>query len=346
MRMAFIVFDEMTTLDLAGFLNAVTWLKKKGLAEGLEWDYCSNREEITDDRGMAIKANRVLPDLSEYDLLFIPGGKGTRQLVHNHSFIRWLESARPVEYKVSVCTGALLLGAAGLIRERAVTTNPLALDEVRPYCRRVERARYMRDGNVFTGGGITTSVDVGLFFVESVFGREAAEEIQRLMDYPYYQVPSSGSGRSCQTVSDKLKLLGIELPAALQPAGKYANVVRVNNLLFVSGKGPSGHCKGKLGSDYTTEEGYRLARDTAIQILAVLQSACGTLEKIKRVVKVQGFVNAVPEFEEHHLVLNGCSDLLLDVFGDQGAHARSVLGAASVRDNLPIIVDSIFEIEE
>ncbi|MNZ80589.1 hypothetical protein D3C78_992310 [compost metagenome] len=77
----------------------------------------------------------------------------------------------------------------------------------------------------------------------------------------------------------------------------------------------------------------------------MLKSALGSLDQVKRVVKVQGFVNAIPEFEEHHKVLNGYSDLMLEVFGEKGMHARSVFGAVSVRDNLPIIVDSIFQVE-
>ncbi|QUL56388.1 RidA family protein [Paenibacillus tritici] len=148
-----------------------------------------------------------------------------------------------------------------------------------------------------------------------------------------------------QTVMDRLEALGIVLPNASEPAAKYANFVEVNGLLFVSGKGPSGKPSGKLGIDYTTDEGYQFARQTGIEILAVLNSALGSLEKVKRVVKIQGFINADPYFEEHHKVLNGCSDLMLDVFGEKGIHARSVLGAVSLRDNLPVIVDSIFEIE-
>lgn len=149
-----------------------------------------------------------------------------------------------------------------------------------------------------------------------------------------------------QTIAQRLETLGIVLPVASEPAAKYANYVKVNGLLFVSGKGPSGSPKGKLGKDYTTQEGYQFARLAGIEILAVLLSAAGSLDHVKRVVKLQGFVNAVPEFEEHHKVLNGCSDVMLDVFGEKGKHARSVFGAVSVRDNLPIIVDSIFEIEE
>jgi enamine deaminase RidA (YjgF/YER057c/UK114 family) len=148
------------------------------------------------------------------------------------------------------------------------------------------------------------------------------------------------------TIEEKLKSLGIVLPNASNPAATYSNFVIVNGLMFVSGKGPSGNPKGKLGMEYTTEQGYDFARNTGIEVIAVLKDALGSLDKVKRVVKVQGFVNAEPSFEEHHKVLNGFSDLMLEVFGDKGNHARSVLGAVSVRDNLPIIVDSIFEVEE
>jgi enamine deaminase RidA (YjgF/YER057c/UK114 family) len=155
-----------------------------------------------------------------------------------------------------------------------------------------------------------------------------------------------GSTMTEQSAVNRLSALGIVLPEASEPAAKYANYVQVNNLLFLSGKGPSGNPKGKLGKEYTTEEGYRFARLAGIEVLAVLQSALGSLDRVKRVVKIQGFVNASSDYEEHHKVLNGCSDLMLDVFGDKGLHARSVFGAVSVRNNLPIIIDSVFEIEE
>lgn len=147
-------------------------------------------------------------------------------------------------------------------------------------------------------------------------------------------------------IEDRLESLGITLPNASNPAASYTNFVIVNGLMFVSGKGPTGNPKGKLGSDYNTVDGYEFARQTGIEVLAVLKDALGSLVKVKKVVKVQGFVNAEPYFEEHHKVLNGFSELMNEVFGDEGVHARSVFGAVSVRDNLPIIVDSIFEVEE
>ncbi|MFF2888685.1 RidA family protein [Paenibacillus sp. NPDC057967] len=147
------------------------------------------------------------------------------------------------------------------------------------------------------------------------------------------------------TPMDRLQSLGIVLPEASKPAARYANYVLSGSLLFISGKGPSGKPKGKLGIDYTTEEGCRYAWLAGLEVLAVLMEALGSLNKVKRVVKIQGFVNAGPDFEEHHKVLNGCSDLMLDIFGDRGLHARSVHGASSLRNNLPVIIDSVFEIE-
>ncbi|WP_308640093.1 DJ-1/PfpI family protein [Paenibacillus silvisoli] len=185
--MAFILFDGMTTLDLAGFHNAVTWLKKREIVEELEWEYCGDKQEVTDDRGMTIKANRVMPDLSGYDLVFIPGGMATRQLIHKCEFVAWIQTAKSVPFKVSVCTGALIWGAAGVLQDKKATTNPLALELLEPFCKEVVQARAVRDGDVFTSGGITASIDLGLFVVETLTNKETAQEVQTWMDYPYYQ---------------------------------------------------------------------------------------------------------------------------------------------------------------
>jgi enamine deaminase RidA (YjgF/YER057c/UK114 family) len=150
------------------------------------------------------------------------------------------------------------------------------------------------------------------------------------------------------SIEARLAELGIILPKASTPAAMYSNVVQVDTLLFVAGKGASHYqgepLKGKLGREYTTREGYQFARLAGIEILAVLHEAYG-LEQIQRVVKLQGFVNATEDFEEHHKVMDGCSELMFEVFEERGAHARSVLGAVSLRGNLPIVVDSIFELK-
>ncbi|MEC0127433.1 RidA family protein [Paenibacillus pabuli] len=147
-------------------------------------------------------------------------------------------------------------------------------------------------------------------------------------------------------IQTRLDELGIVLPQASAPAAKYANAVIVNGIMYVSGKGPDTRERGKHGETFTTEQGYDFARNAAIEVLAVVQEVLGSLDRVKRVVKVQGVINAAESYEEHHKVLNGFSDLMLDVFGEQGVHARSVFGAVSVRDNLPLIIDSIFQVEE
>jgi enamine deaminase RidA (YjgF/YER057c/UK114 family) len=151
------------------------------------------------------------------------------------------------------------------------------------------------------------------------------------------------------SIDDRLAELGIRLPKASNPSANYTNCVEVGDLLFVSGKGPLALAdgslpKGKLGSTYTTEQGYQFARSVGLDILAAVRLALGDLGRVRRVVRLQGFVNATAEFEQHPKVLDGCSDLMVEVFGAKGVHARSVLGAVSLRANLPIIVESLFEI--
>ena len=148
-------------------------------------------------------------------------------------------------------------------------------------------------------------------------------------------------------IEQRLKDLGLVLPEASDPQANYTNCVRTGNLLYVSGKGPTTGLSevpnGKLGDQYTVEQGYEFAKATGLDILAVVKLELGSLEKVTRVVKLQGFVNATSDFQQHPKVLDGCSDLMAQVFAEKGVHARSVFGANSVRGNLPIIIDSIFE---
>ena len=151
------------------------------------------------------------------------------------------------------------------------------------------------------------------------------------------------------SIDARLAALGLSLPTASQPQGSYTNCVQTGNLLFVAGKGPvSGLATppvGKLGAQFSVEEGYQFARLTGLDILAAVKLELGSLDRVSRVVKLQGFINATADFEQHPKVLDGCSDLMAEVFGDRGVHARSVFGAQSVRGNLPLIIDSIFEVQ-
>ena len=152
------------------------------------------------------------------------------------------------------------------------------------------------------------------------------------------------------SVEQRISALGLTLQKASNPQESYANCATTGNLIYVSGKGPvaglSRAPRGKLGKEYSVDEGYELAKLTGLDILAAVKLEIGSLESVARVLKIRGVINATEGFEEHPKVLDGCSDLFAQVFGERGVHARSVFGAASVRGNLPLVIDSIFEIAQ
>jgi enamine deaminase RidA (YjgF/YER057c/UK114 family) len=146
----------------------------------------------------------------------------------------------------------------------------------------------------------------------------------------------------------RLKQLGIELPQAPPPVANYVNAVRAGKLLFLAGKGPSAvdglRPAGKLGREFNLEQGYKFARSTGLALLAVMRSELGSLDRVKRVVKLLGMVNAVPEFTDQPKVINGCSDLLVEVFGERGRHARSAVGMGSLPNGIPVEIEVIVEV--
>ncbi len=141
----------------------------------------------------------------------------------------------------------------------------------------------------------------------------------------------------------RLKELGITLAPVTPPMANYVNAVRTGNLLFLAGKGP-GPVKGKLGLEFSADQGYQHARAVGLALLAVMKTELGTLDKVKRVVKVLGMVNAVPEFTDHPRVINGCSDLFVEVFGEAGKHARSAVGMGSLPMGIPVEIEVIVEV--
>ena len=147
----------------------------------------------------------------------------------------------------------------------------------------------------------------------------------------------------------RLKELGIELGTVSQPVANYVNAVRTGNLLFLAGKGPrpenGKRPSGKVGRDYTVEQAYQHARTVGLDLLAVMRAELGSLDKVKRVVKVLGMVNAVPEFADHPKVINGCSDLFVEILGERGKHARSAVGMGSLPMGIPVEIECIVEVE-
>jgi enamine deaminase RidA (YjgF/YER057c/UK114 family) len=149
------------------------------------------------------------------------------------------------------------------------------------------------------------------------------------------------------SVYDKLKELNITLPPVATPAAAYVPFVRTGNLVFVSGHIARREGKpwvGQLGKTMQTEEGKQAARQIAIDLMGTLQAAVGDLNQVKRIVKLLGLVNSSPDFTEHHLVVNGASELLGQVFGDKGAHARSAFGVAQIPTGACVEIELIAEV--
>jgi len=148
----------------------------------------------------------------------------------------------------------------------------------------------------------------------------------------------------------RLVELGITLPEPPSPVANYVNGVRTGNLIFLAGKGPKRadgtEIHGKLGRDLSIEQGYEGARLTAINQMAVLKSMLGNLDRVVRVVKVLGMVNSDPEFVEQPAVINGFSDLIVEVFGDRGRHARAAVGMASLPRGQAVEIEMIVEVRD
>ncbi len=185
MKIGFVVFNGITFLDLIGFYDVIYRLNLFEQTKGTTWDFCGLSEEITDELGLAIKVNKIRPELSAYDLIFVPGGMGTRKLRSDENFIGWLRQAADVRYIVSVCTGSLLIGAAGFLTGKKATTHPSAYELLEPYCQEVMNARIVKDGNLITAGGVSTSIDLALYLVELFVNKEAVETVKKQIDYPY-----------------------------------------------------------------------------------------------------------------------------------------------------------------
>ena len=154
---------------------------------------------------------------------------------------------------------------------------------------------------------------------------------------------------AAQTPEENLKKMNIQLPKSGNPIANYVNAVKTGNLVFLSGKGPQKEngefIKGKLGDSVTIQQGYEAARLTAINQLSVLKELLGDLSKVKRIVKVNAFVNSTSNFYEQPKVVNGFSDLMVQVFGEKGKHARTALSVNTLPLNMVLEVELVVEVE-
>ncbi len=151
-----------------------------------------------------------------------------------------------------------------------------------------------------------------------------------------------------QTIEDRLLQLGITLPPLPAAMANYLPFTLAGNLLYVSGQGPKTQdgdwVRGQVGKDLTVQQAYEAARLTGIQILAVANGALGSLSRVKRILKVNGFVNSGSEFRDHPAVINGCSDLFVELLGDVGRHARAAIGVSSLPQGIAVEIEAILEV--
>lgn len=187
MKTAFVIYNDMTALDFIGAFDPLCRLKSMGVMESFLWSICSFTDKVIDSNGL-----RIIPDISKkpldgYDLIIVPGGYGSRRLCLDGGFINWLRTAQGSKIIASVCSGSLLLGAAGFLKGKRATTHQGAFHELEKYCSVVSHDRIVDEGDIITAGGVSASIDLGLYLCEKLAGPEARGKIQRQMDYPYYK---------------------------------------------------------------------------------------------------------------------------------------------------------------
>ena len=183
-QIAYILYDGLTMLDFIGFYDPISRLRSMGYLPALVWDTCAFHSIVRDHFELSLHPDQVRNDLSVYDMIYVPGGFGTRKLLQDTAFLSWLAGASQVPWKVSVCTGSLLLGAAGMLQGKKATTHFDEYDQLKPYCSEVLRDRLVQDGQTITGGAVASALDLGLYICERLAGAEAREAIQSRMAYP------------------------------------------------------------------------------------------------------------------------------------------------------------------
>jgi len=188
MKIAFVVYDNLTLLDFAGACDPLTRLKTMGFVPDLTYDICARSHEVRSTEGARLAVDRAAPDLSEYDLVIIPGGDGIQPLMKDREFLEWIAVASKKTTVAALCGGSLLLGAAGMLKGKRATTHPQLAGFLKHFAGEVLPDRIVDEGKIITAGGVTAGIDLGLYLCERIAGRDAREKIAAQMDYSGYRV--------------------------------------------------------------------------------------------------------------------------------------------------------------
>lgn len=186
-RIAFLAFPGLTLLDLVGAYDALRRVALMGIDPRVTHRIVGTKAALEDETGFAFHPDGILEDLKAFDLLVVPGGLGTRPLMHDEAFLEYLKGwgkSRPI---ASVCTGSLLLGRAGFLKGKRATTHAGSFELLEPLCKEVVRdERIVDEGTVVTAGGVSSSLDLGLYLVERFWGVEARTRVAQVMEYRGY----------------------------------------------------------------------------------------------------------------------------------------------------------------
>jgi len=188
MKIAFVIYDNLTLLDFAGVYDPLTRLKSMGFVKDFSYDVCARTERIRSSEGAELIPGCVGNDLSTYDYVIVPGGDGIKELMNDPVFLRWIAVASDHTVVAAVCGGSLLLGAAGLLKDRKATTHPGLMEFLKHFAREVSTNRIVDEGTIITAGGVTSAIDLGLYLCEKIAGPGAREKIREQMDYRQYSI--------------------------------------------------------------------------------------------------------------------------------------------------------------
>lgn len=186
MKIDFIIYEDMTTLDFVGAYDALTRLKTMGFMNDLEYHVCAFEPEIKTVEGMVIKPERVKNDFTGTNYLIIPGGAGIQKVIQNKNFLEWIETAPADCIIATVCSGSFVPGVLGKLKDKKATTHPALYEKLRPQVKMVSEERVVDEGSIITARGVSSSIDLGLYLVEKIAGKEIREKIQTQMDYLNY----------------------------------------------------------------------------------------------------------------------------------------------------------------
>ncbi len=186
MKLAFVIYDGLTTLDFAGMFDPLTRLKTMGFVGDLEYDVCALNSLVLSFENLQLIPTKVGGSLEGYDYIIIPGGNGIAEQIKDDAFLSWMKTANPEATMAAVCGGVIILGVLGLLAGKKATTHPAMLGYLNNFTPYVVEDRIVDEGNIITARGVTSAIDLGLYLCERIAGKEAREHIQKQMDYLNY----------------------------------------------------------------------------------------------------------------------------------------------------------------